>query len=255
MARPINSTNPIAAIRKRMGMPLQEFANFVGHGASMLRHVEAGRKPASAELLDKIHEKTGAPYEFLLKRRVSAKDAVNFTTTIPVAAYGGPGIQEASYAPLQLLPGIIALYFTMLTQGINPRLALAPIGREILRTVPRWNLDAKKFSAFHWDLHARFFSNGFNQSGKGLSEIIVEGLVDCDAFKAAAKYEADWAKGIERKMLAEYAVKAGVISLRKVAALGTKDALQSLADQEEAARSSGYAKAARKRPISAKRRN
>jgi transcriptional regulator with XRE-family HTH domain len=138
MAKLPNISNPVAALRAERGMTIHEFANFVGHGAPMLKHVEAGRKPMSDELMDKIFEVTGVPYRLLQKKRWTKKDRDEVH-----AGYRPLSVQPtgAGCRVFDLLPDLLALYHALQLAGLNPGLALIPLRREIERTVTRWNIE------------------------------------------------------------------------------------------------------------------
>jgi transcriptional regulator with XRE-family HTH domain len=204
MPKAPNLSNPIAAIRHEMGMKLEEFAEYVGHGAAMLKQIEAGRKPMSDELRDKIHDKTGVPYDLLLKNRwvKQDRDAVRGMST---AAFGGPSPSEdMGLEPLELLPDIMAIYFAMLAVGVSPKMALLPIRREIAKTLWRWGGEQpaemlEVFKKAQREIYLNLFAVSGDQQGiqKPFFKSILTQLADTSTFKDATAIYRVWDKEVE----------------------------------------------------------
>src|SRR5664280_3004187 len=197
MPKPPNLTSSVAAIRNAMGMKLEDFAQFVGHGAAMLKQIEAGRKPMSDELADKIQLATGVSHKLLRKSKWTAKDRKTFTpNTIGTAAFGGPGIQEARLAPLRLLPDIMAIYFALLAEGVNPELALIPLRREIARTMDRWNINPERASSLRSDFMERLFAVRGDEQGKAkpIYETITNHLAGSKGYLLTQQLEDEWSR-------------------------------------------------------------
>ncbi len=191
-----NLSNPVAAIRTAMEMKLADFAQFVGHGAAMLKQVQAGRKPMSDELADKIHLATGVSYRLLCKAKWTARDRKKFVpNTIGTAAFGG----YREVAPLLILPEIMATYFALLAEGVNPELALIPLRREIDRTVARWNIDPTRWNALRMDFNLRLFAVSGDEQGKSepFSVTITNHLVESVGFQLARRLVREWAQRMD----------------------------------------------------------
>lgn len=191
MPKPPNLSNPVAAIRNAMGMKLGDFAQFVGHGAAMLKQIEAGRKPMSDELADKIHLATGVSYGLLCRSKWTSRDQKNFTpNTIGTAAFGAYN----KVGSLFILPEIMATYFALLAEGVNPELALIPLRRETERTLARWNVNRRRWRDLRADFRQRLFGVRGDEQGKAkpFSDTITNRLAESWGFKLAARVQRRW---------------------------------------------------------------
>lgn len=196
MPKPPNLSSPVAAIRHKLGMKLPDFAEFIGHGTAMLKQIEAGRKPMSDELRDKIHAVTAVPYKLLTKDRWTSADRSSFTLTpLSVTAMAGPSPNGLTTEPLRLLSSIIAAYYTLLQAGIQPRLALIPLEREITRTLKRWGAENAEFFAryedYQFEIERALWGDGHNDSLR-FFEKIQDQLSATKPIVEARKRSRDW---------------------------------------------------------------
>lgn len=139
-----NLTNPIAAIRHHLGMKVTEFAKFIGHGAAMIQQVEAGRKPAGDELIDKVCMKTGLPYSLVSKKRFSAADRSSLAKRprrLPAASKPVDPIRPV-FESLVVIPAVLAVAILLHSKSRHAvELANISLGRELGRLVARYDLD------------------------------------------------------------------------------------------------------------------
>jgi hypothetical protein len=216
MPKPPNLSNPVAAIKTAMEMKLEDFAQFVGHGVAMLKQVQAGRKPMSDELADKIHLATGVSHRLLCKAKWTARDRKKFVpNTIGTAAFGG----YREVAPLLILPEVMATYFALLAEGVNPELALIPLRREIDRTVARWNIDPARWSALRMDFDRRLFAVSGDEQGKSkpFSDTITNYLAESEGFQLAQRLVREWSRRMDDTAKAARSMKPNRIFQQKMA--------------------------------------
>jgi hypothetical protein len=149
-------------------MKMDEFAEFVGHGASMLKHIEAGREPISDKLADKIHERTGLPYSLIFKPKLDAADLAKLPDSLQIASYGALGSREAVVDALEVFAYVLATCASLVGAGVDPKLALIPVRRELFRTGARWKLDPDAVASLRQNLTVTLF--GVRGDRQGIDE-------------------------------------------------------------------------------------
>lgn len=141
MPKPLNIKSPLAAIRSELGMKLEDFADFLDHGAATLKAIEATtHRPMSDKLIDKIHVRLGIPVEMLEKSEWTDADRASIRGVTPAAL--GHWDDADVWA---LMPDLLAAYLALHLTGVSGKLAIAALRREIYRTLERWSIDAAVF--------------------------------------------------------------------------------------------------------------
>jgi len=194
MPKRINGSNPVAAIRNLLEMKITEFAEFIGHGESMLKHVEAGRKPLGKGLADKLHTKTGVSYDILFKTRVNDDDRVIIAKAITRADRPIADL-PVTLAVLILASQTAAICVLLAGLGKDPGLALRPIKREIARLLKAWKLseDESKLLFEEWR-SAIFAPQSDAPAGTNALSALVLGLQKSKSYDVLEAARAKWSK-------------------------------------------------------------
>lgn len=139
MPRQPNRHSVVAQIRAATGLPAEDFAAAIGHGAAMLRKVEAGSKKLPQRMAVDIAKFTGVPLESLLGGRRKRPGSAQLVVRQP----GARGFDD--FAPrraFDVLAIILAAYCQAIERGINGDILLGALRQEIETFERRWGLDS-----------------------------------------------------------------------------------------------------------------
>jgi len=147
MPKPPNLSNPIAAIRARLGMKQPEFAEFVGCGLAMLKQIESGRKKPALHLIENICAKCGVPVEAMVPGRTP--DQIAALLDRPPRKFPSLPAMAAS-----LLPEMIAHALLVMSIRSNAKEPVLPFVLEVERTKRLFGVPPQLFDELAAAVHA-----------------------------------------------------------------------------------------------------
>lgn len=193
MPRLPNLSNPVAAIRSALDVKIEELAEILDYGVPMLRHIEAGRKPMNNRLADKIHGKTGVPYELLFKRRLNAAQREQICEAVQRASVP---IDDApvTWRIVHLAAATAGACALLAERGKDPRLVLRPLYRELAKVIEAWKLAGQELNAFQADWFAAFSAGGKSEGDASPVERLVARMQGSRSYGALKNARSAWSK-------------------------------------------------------------
>jgi hypothetical protein len=203
MPRTINEENPLGATRSALGpISIEEFSELLDYGVSMLKQIEAGRRPMNNGLAEKVHDRTGVPFELLFKRRITQAEYAHIKKVVQTSKT--PVSHDFAARCLNLLPNILALYVLIAKGGRDPLLSLRAIKREIGKTGARFGAKPAELERLRDDYFGRLFGPlkvDLKESSDQVSirDLLYHAVVDSEGAKVLENARLKWVRQMDAK--------------------------------------------------------
>lgn len=162
-------------------MKVTDFAAMIGHGAAMVRQVEAGTKKLPQKMALDIAKATGADLQFILG---AGKRNAPFTLEGPSSR----GLDDFSLKrTFVVYADLVAAYCLATTAGVNGQLLLHGIQLEVDRFVKRWKINPRDHEDAFYEIHDDVLEGAETSGYKSLTMELMIALGEAKPVKAATE--------------------------------------------------------------------